>query len=116
MSADLLYVKHMLECMDDIQTHLSAAEALGVVHWSKHITTREAMYHTLHTLAESGDKLSVGAKKQMPEIAWHEVKGLRNVLVHEYLGNIDDTIIDDIIRDNLPEMKQALKRVLPTLS
>ena len=83
-SPDHLYITHMLECMEDIQAHISAATQLGANHWGSHITTREAVYRSLHTLAESGDRLSETVRHDMPEVPWHQVKGLRNILVHEY--------------------------------
>ncbi len=59
-------------------------------------------------------KLSDNIKKEIPDIPWHQIKGLRNYLAHDYgsirLEDMWDTILNDIpplekaIRSNLSEI------------
>ncbi len=65
-------------------------------------------------IGELSTKLSDNIKKEIPDIPWHQVKGLRNYLAHDYgsirLEDMWDTIVNDIpllakaIRSNLSEI------------
>jgi uncharacterized protein YutE (UPF0331/DUF86 family) len=39
--------------------------------------------------------------------------GFKNVLVHDYLGDIDEEIVMNVIKDKLPELKLAVLQWLP---
>lgn len=65
-------------------------------------------------IGELSTKLSDNIKKEIPDIPWHQIKGLRNYLAHDYgsirLEDMWDTILNDIpplekaIRSNLSEI------------
>lgn len=46
-----------------------------------------------------------------PQIPWHAIYGLRNVISHEY-ANIDEDIIVSVINDDLEPLKVAVKDLL----
>jgi uncharacterized protein with HEPN domain len=43
----------------------------------------------LQTMAEASQKLPESLKAQYPEIEWRKISAFRNVIVHNYLGDID---------------------------
>jgi len=64
---------------------------------------RDATIYRLQTLAESTQRLSPDLKAAHPEIPWADIAGLRNRLVHGYLGvNLD--IVWDIVERELPAL------------
>lgn len=46
-----------------------------------------------------------------PQIPWHAIYGLRNVISHEY-ANIDEEIIVSVINNDLPQLKAAVEDML----
>ena len=46
-----------------------------------------------------------------PQIPWHAIYGLRNVISHEY-ANIDEEIIVSVINNDLPQLKTAVEYML----
>ena len=46
-----------------------------------------------------------------PQIPWHAIYGLRNVISHEY-ANIDEEIIVSAINNDLPQLKDAVEEML----
>lgn len=50
-------------------------------------------------------------KVENPEIAWNEIKGMRNKVVHEYFG-IDEEILWQTIQDDLPIFKRQIAKLL----
>jgi len=47
---------------------------------------QDAVLRNLQVLAESSQRLSDKFKARHTEIEWHEISGLRNIPVHDYLG------------------------------
>lgn len=43
-----------------------------------------------------------------PDIPWKEIIGLRNIISHEYLS-VDEEIIFDIIKNEIPSLKRAIQ-------
>jgi uncharacterized protein with HEPN domain len=46
-----------------------------------------------------------------PDIEWHRIRGMRNIIVHEYFG-VSERIVWDTVQDDLPGIVQPLKRLL----
>ncbi|MBI5478190.1 MAG: DUF86 domain-containing protein [Deltaproteobacteria bacterium] len=46
-----------------------------------------------------------------PDLPWMEMRGLRNLVVHEYFG-VDVAILWQTVRDDLPRLVPLLERAL----
>ena len=62
-------------------------------------------------MSESSQRLSDQAKGNCPEIDWRSISGFRNILVHDYLGGIDNELIWQVIKQELPLLKAALLKI-----
>jgi len=46
-----------------------------------------------------------------PEIQWKEMAGMRDVLIHNYMG-VDINIVWNVVSQNLPEIKENIINLL----
>lgn len=46
-----------------------------------------------------------------PQIPWHAIYGMRNIISHEY-ANINENIVVDVINNELEPLKQAVENLL----
>lgn len=46
-----------------------------------------------------------------PEIPWHAIYGMRNIISHEY-ANIDEAIVVSAINEDLPKLKTVIEELL----
>lgn len=68
----------------------------------------------LQVIGEHVGKLLNSTHKPLdayPQIPWHAIYGLRNVISHEY-ANIDEDIIVSVINDDLEPLKAAVEDLL----
>ena len=108
VKGDSVYLKHILECIEEIYRHSGGIlETL-----EQHGTAWDATMRRLQIMAESTMRLSDKAKKQGSHIAWYKIKGFRNILVHEYLGDMDPEIIKGVVREYLPPLKEFCEQQL----
>lgn len=68
----------------------------------------DAVTRNLQILAEAAKNLPAEITDAHPEIAWPQVRGFRNILVHEYFG-VDLDTVRDVIRTHLPPLAAALR-------
>jgi uncharacterized protein with HEPN domain len=68
--------------------------------------TYDAVLRRLHTLAESATWLSKHMRDEHPEIEWDAIAAFRHVLVHEYLGSINNERVWLAITEKLPVIEK----------
>ena len=68
---------------------------------------RDGIVLQLIMLGEAASNLSEEARKRWPGVAWREVIGLRNLLVHRYWV-VDRLKIWEYVRDDVPALLQNL--------
>jgi uncharacterized protein with HEPN domain len=101
---DRVYLDHIAECIEWVTRH---AESGREAFFSDR-KTQSAVLRELQTLAESTQRVSAAAKQRHPEIPWDDIAGLRNVLVHGYLGIQLDRIWR-IVECDLPPLQAAVE-------
>lgn len=67
--------------------------------------------HHLQIIGEAVRALSAGFKQQHPEVAWPQIAGMRNILVHHYFG-IDVAVVWSVVERDLPVLKQQVAAML----
>ena len=70
----------------------------------------EACVFNLSQIGETAHKISDEIVNLHPEIAWNEIYGLRNRLVHDYEGT-NPVLVWEIISEDLPSLKAQLEDI-----
>ncbi|HEX7762381.1 MAG TPA: HepT-like ribonuclease domain-containing protein [Cellvibrio sp.] len=72
----------------------------------------DAALRNLQTLSEATQQLPTELKQQCSDIPWREISGFRNILVHNYLGDIDAQTVAAVIEQYLQPLENAVKKML----
>lgn len=101
-----LYAQHILDVI----------EKLARIRQRGDITQDDILYdaalRNLQTLSEATQRLPDSKKSRYPDIPWHQISGFRNILVHEYLGNIDPLTVTGVIDQHLEPLQHAVREML----
>jgi uncharacterized protein with HEPN domain len=73
--------------------------------------TIDAVVRNLIVLGEASRHIPPAVETRHPEVPWEKMRGIRNVVVHEYFG-VDAEILWQTARDDLPPLLPLLERVL----
>jgi Uncharacterized conserved protein, COG2361 len=76
--------------------------------------TVDAVVRNLEIIGEAARQIPSEVRERYPEVPWRRVIGLRNVVVHEYFA-VDVEIVWTVVRQSLPELKEALRRMMAEL-
>lgn len=70
-----------------------------------------AIVYKLAVLGEAASRLPEEWRLGHPELPWQQIRGLRNVLIHDY-GRIDVEIVYAVLTQNLPGVITTLEHLL----
>ena len=59
-------------------------------------------------IGELSNQLSDELKESMPDIPWHQLYGIRNILAHAYIS-IENKVIWDTVQNDIPKLKEKLQ-------
>jgi uncharacterized protein with HEPN domain len=72
----------------------------------------DATLRNLQTLSEASQMLPDELKSRFPSIPWREISAFRNILVHNYLGDIDPLTIRSVVNLHLPPLIGSVQAML----
>jgi uncharacterized protein with HEPN domain len=108
-SDDLLYLGHMLDMSR--KACMKVAD-LAREEYDNDEDLQLALVHLVQVIGEAARRVSIEGQQALPEIPWREIIGMRNRIVHDYLG-IDEDIVWEVVVADLPRLITILERIVP---
>jgi uncharacterized protein with HEPN domain len=68
----------------------------------------DAVERNLQNIGEAANGLPQEIIDAHPDIAWPQIRGMRNILVHQYFG-VDTATVRDVIENHLGALVEALR-------
>jgi len=106
-----VYLLHIIECIDDIKRYTKS----GVSSFLNDDMIRNATLRQLQIMSETTTRLSQDIRDSIQEVDWRKIAAFRNILVHDYLGDIDQKLVWEHIDQKLPVLKNATQRMFNKL-
>jgi len=75
------------------------------------LKTFDACIKNLEVIGEATSKIPNEIKKEYPTIPWKQIKGMRNILAHEYFG-ANAAVIWTTIKSDLPQLKHEIEKIV----
>lgn len=90
---------------------LEYTEGLTFEEFTADRRTRDAVIRNLTTMGESIRWIPEPVLAEHPSVPWRTMRGVRNVVVHQYFG-VDDAILWATVRHELPPLVPLLEAVI----
>lgn len=108
---DKVRLLHIIDAINEIENYLQDTDVESFV---KNSMMFNATLRQLEVIGEASNRLSDEIINNNTTIPWARIIGLRNLVIHEYFG-VDDFTIWNVIKINLPDLKQKITLLLETI-
>lgn len=108
---DKARLQHIYDAIEEIESYLINTVFSDFIENSM---MRFACIKQMEIIGEASNHISDEIKSNFSQIEWNQIVGMRNVFVHEYFG-IDESIVWEIIKNDLPELKVRVREILSTI-
>ena len=105
---DKLYLKDILSAFESIQKFV---EGMSFEDFKADDKTSSAVIRKFEIIGEATKKISEEIRQKYPQIPWKEMAGMRDRLIHFYIG-VDYQLIWETIEKRIPEVKPFFKELL----
>ncbi len=74
-------------------------------------TLKRAVVRSLEIIGEATKQISIDFKLKWTSISWKNMAGMRDRLIHDYLG-INYAIVWDVVKNKIPELSVQIEEVI----
>jgi len=106
---DAVYFGHMLEMA---RKAYARASQLDKTQFDANEEAQLALAHLVQIIREAASRVSQPGQDAHPEVPWREITGMRNKIVHDYMG-VDFDVVWQVVTEDLQPLISALERVVP---
>lgn len=103
-----LYLEDIKDSIGKIEKY---TKGLDLDKFSKNTMLLDAVVRNLSIIGEAVRSIPKEIKVKYPDVAWKEIKGMRNKVIHEYFG-IDEDILWETIKKDIPIFKKQIAKLL----
>ena len=101
-------VEDILACIQKIDSY---THGLTYEQFSVDDKTVDAVIRNFEIIGEAAGNIPLEIQEKYPELAWLEMRGMRNIVAHEYFG-VSLLIIWRAIAHDLPPLAEGLMKLL----
>ncbi len=107
MKRDLVYLRHILDAIAKIESYVAAGKNV----FMKTSYWQDAVVRQLEIIGEATKRISKELQLQYPDIPWRRIAGMRDVLIHDYMG-VDLSTVWEVTQRDLPDLKTKIGGIL----
>lgn len=104
---DGMYLGHIRDACLKIASYIKGFEEKSFKEDSK---TLDAVIRQIGIVGEASRKLSQGTKDKL-DVNWREVVGMRDKLIHDYVG-VDEEVVWHSATVDIPRLLEEIKKIL----
>ena len=104
---DQAYLEHILEAISKIENFTTA---ISRIEFERDVMMQDAVIRNIEIIGEATKKISKEFTQSHPEIPWNDMAGMRDKLIHDYLG-VDIAVVWKTIEIDLPLLKDLISNI-----
>ncbi|WP_180232337.1 HepT-like ribonuclease domain-containing protein [Priestia megaterium] len=106
--SEVSFLKDIIKHADKIRAYLGGLE---FYEFEQNERLVDVILRNFEIIGEACDKVTQKTKDENPHIPWRNIKGMRNMIVHEY-WNVDLKIIWNVYEQNLDGLQRDINHII----
>lgn len=103
------YLKHILDECAYIKSVITPDLDKG--EFIENETLKRAVIRSLEIIGEATKKITADVKIKWNTISWKNMAGMRDRLIHDYMG-VNYSIVWDVVRNKIPELHDQIEDII----
>jgi len=103
-----IYIKDIRNAIVSIEKFV---EGLTFEQFKNDDKTSSAVIRKFEIIGEATKNISENIREIYPQIAWKEMAGMRDKLIHSY-SNVDLNLVWMTIKNRLPQLKATIEKII----
>lgn len=104
----IVFVRHVLDSIKNIE---SFTNGVTKADFMKNKEKQSAVVHQIEIIGEAAKNIPKEFKQKYPFIEWSDIIRTRDKITHHYFG-VDLYIVWDIVKKDLPKLKENISQIL----
>ncbi|HIH75396.1 MAG TPA: DUF86 domain-containing protein [Methanosarcina sp.] len=109
---DRVYLSHILQSISLIEKY---TENFTEEKFLSNSLVQDGTIRQIQIIGEATKNLSKPLREKYQQIHWRGITGMRDKLVHDYLG-VDINAVWDTVKDDIPALKKVVLKIVQDLN
>jgi uncharacterized protein with HEPN domain len=103
-----LYLQDIVDSINKIQKY---TDNMTLEEFELNDMAVDAVARNFEIIGEAATRVTDDIKEMYPDVPWFKMKGMRNIMAHEYFS-VDLDIVWDTARKALPFVAEQIKKII----
>lgn len=108
----LIFIGHILECINLIEEYTKGKSKEEFLEDNQ---LQDSVIRRIEIIGEAVKNIPDEVKDKYKEIEWKKIAGMRDVVIHDYLG-VDMEMTWKVVEADIPDLKKKILKVKEDLS
>jgi uncharacterized protein with HEPN domain len=104
----IVYVKHIHDCINKIQEY---TQGVNQDDFLKNSLLQDGVIRNLEIIGEATKHLDQQFRRKYPLIEWKKIAGMRDKLIHDYIG-VDLFAVWGVVERVIPVLEKQIERII----
>ena len=86
-------------------------QGMSYANWVKDRKTIDAVVRNLQIIGEATNHVPEDVRSRYSDVPWAQLRGMRNILIHEYFG-VDTDILWRAVTEDVPRLRKQIQKII----